>query len=131
MGVVDEITDGKARVLITSYSACSSCESKGLCGIAESATKQIIVPVSKNLFNIGEQVVVQMQRNLGLKAVTLAYMIPFVLLIFSIIVLNSMHMNELLSGLISLSILIPYFVALYFFRKRIDKTFTFKLRKAD
>jgi positive regulator of sigma E activity len=131
VGVVDEITNGKARVLITSYSACSSCESKGVCGIAESVTKQIFVPVSNNMFSIGEHVVIQMHRGLGLKAVILAYMVPFLLLIFSLFLLNSIHINELAIGLISLCILVPYYVALYFFRKKINKTFTFTLKKVN
>lgn len=128
-GVIKEIEKGLARVLITSYSSCANCESKLACGIGESTTKEIDVPVTNDLFSVGEQVVIIMKRSIGLKAVGLAYLVPFILLITSLGIFNSYHMSEILSGIISLSILIPYFLILYFLKDKLNKTFSFSLKK--
>lgn len=128
-GVIKEIDEGLAKVLITSYSSCVNCESKVACNIGESAIKEIDVPITSGFFSVGEQVIILMKRSIGIKAVTLAYFIPFVILMSSLAITNSFQLEEILSGIISIFILIPYFIILYLFRNKINKTFSFSLKK--
>lgn len=130
-GVVEEINDGLAKVNITTFSACAHCLSKEMCNITESAIRHIYAPVGDANIAEGETVKVLMKRTLGLKASLLAYFYPFILVILSILILTAIHLNELASGLISLSILVPYFFLLYMFRERLKRTFTFTLQKEN
>jgi len=128
-GVIKEIDEGLAKVLITSYSSCINCGSKVACGIGESAIKEIDVPITSGFFSVGEQVIILMKRSIGIKAVALAYFIPFVILISSLAITNSFQLKEIISGTISIVLLIPYFIILYLFRNKINKTFSFSLKK--
>jgi sigma-E factor negative regulatory protein RseC len=69
-----------------------------------------------------------MERATGYKAVAISYLGPLVLIIVSLIILDSMSVKEAVAGLISVSLLLPYFVVLYLFRKSINRSFIFKLK---
>lgn len=128
-GVIKEIEKGLAKVSIISYSSCVSCESKVACGIGESVNKEIDVPITTGIFSVGEHVVILMNRSLGFKAVGIAYLIPFIILITSLSILNSLQIKEILTGIISMGLLIPYFIILYILRNKLNSTFSFSLKK--
>ena len=88
-GIIEEITNGIATVNITSFSACSSCQSKAGCDMSESEEKQIHVAVDSNLFKKGELVKILMKRSLGLRATLIAYVLPFC---FVLIALNNINL---------------------------------------
>ena len=130
-GVIEEITDGLAKVRITSFSACANCLTKDSCGLLSGGVnKHIEIPDSKGEFQKGETVFINMRRSMGLKATLIAYIIPFFLIILTLLMLTSIRLKELYAGLISLSVLIPYFTGLYFFRDHLRRTFIFTMRKA-
>jgi sigma-E factor negative regulatory protein RseC len=114
-------------VSITSSSACSGCHAEGICGI--SGKQEKIVDI-KGKYNVspGDPVTILMEQSTGYKAVVLSYLIPLVIVISSLIALNSFSVSELISGLVSISLLVPYFLILYLFRKKINRSFTFTLK---
>ncbi len=128
-GIIENIKNGIAEINITSFSACSACESKSACQISESATKIIKVPVEKNEYKKGDTVRVLMKKTLGIRATLLAYIFPFIIIIFSLIILTSTGISEWLSGVISLLLLVPYYTILFLFRSSLQKTFQFTLNK--
>ena len=128
-GIIEELSQGTATVRFTQHAACGSCSAKMLCGMTESTDDKIIVPTNNLDLSLGEQVKLQMERSLGLKAVGLAYIIPIILFLTILLILNSVGFNELLSGLISLGILLPYFLILSFNKHLLKKTFTFSISK--
>lgn len=128
-GIVEEISQGSVKVRFTQHAACGSCSAKMLCGMTESTDDRVSVPVCSNNFSVGEQVKLQMIRSLGLKAVLLAYVLPVVLIITALLVFNLLGINELISGLFSLGILLPYFLILSFKKHLLKKTFTFSISK--
>ena len=131
-GVVEEISNGLVKVNIKSFSACAQCHSKQACGIIDSAHREVIVPIgNSNAISIGETVNVLMKRTMGIKATILAYIIPFLLVLSTVLILNSLHLHEVVVGLGSLGILIPYFIALYLGRERLRNTFSFTIQKID
>lgn len=129
-GVIEDISDGVASVNITTFSACSHCQSKSACNISENSSRIIEVPVLESTFSVGELVNIIMKRSLGMRAALLAYIFPFMLVLILILTLDSFHVNELITGLMSLLLLVPYFLGLYLYRDRLKKSFTFSLRKA-
>ncbi len=128
-GVIEEIVNGYAKVRISSFAACANCFAKASCGIPEGTTRHIEVPVREEVFSEGESVLVNMKRTMGMKATLIAYIVPFVLVITTLLILTSFHITELFSGLISLLVLLPYFIGLYFFSDHLRRSFIFTLRK--
>lgn len=129
-GVVEDISNGLAKVNITSFSACDNCTTKQACGITDNANREIVVPLTNNqAFSIGETVGIIMKRSMGWKATIFGYVIPFTLVLAVLLILNSLRLHEIIVGLGSLVILIPYFTLLYLVRERLRNTFSFTIMK--
>lgn len=131
-GIVDHSEPGKVRVRILSQSACSGCHAIGYCSVADVEEKLVEITSAEDaLWNEGDAVNVVMEQSAGTKAVILAYVVPLVILVASVITLVSVFSNEGLAALISLALLIPYYFILYLFRDRLRKEFTFKIESGD
>ena len=72
-----------------------------------------------------------MKQSLGYKAMLLAYGLPFLMVLMALIIFTTLHFSELIAGLGSLSILVPYYLIIYYFRDKLQKTFTFTIRKIN
>lgn len=129
LGTIDRIEDGVAHVMITSESACAACHAKGVCSAADQEEKFLDIPLREVSYEQGESVRVQVARRLGFKAVALGYFYPFLLLMAVLIFLIVSGAPELRAGSLALLSLIPYYLLLYVFRKRIESTFTFSIKK--
>lgn len=129
-GIITEILpDKKILVSILSDTGCASCSVKGACSASEVTEKIIeIKNFEQSYFNIGQNVTVYYKQSLGFRALFLAYVLPFIILFSSLIVLFSITKSEGFSGLISISMLIPYFVILYFSKNKIKETFSFSIK---
>ncbi len=128
-GIIEKIENGTARVMINSFSACSSCHSKETCGSNDLQQKEIVVKVPENQFKTGDMVMVSLKQALGYRAVLLAYVLPFSVIIFLLILLTQLGLSETLVGLMCLLFVVIYFYILYLFRNRHQKTFQFTLKK--
>lgn len=128
-GIIEDVRDNVAHVKINCESACAACHAKGVCGAADMAEKFLDIPVDKDSFTPGEPVRILIARKLGLKAVALGYIYPFMLLMIVLVGLTAAGVGELRAGLIALGSLGPYYLALFLWRKRIGHAFTFILKK--
>jgi sigma-E factor negative regulatory protein RseC len=129
LGIVDRIEGDVAHVKINSESACSACHAKGVCGAADQEEKFLNVPLSGGSYKTGEEVHVQVARRLGFKAVALGYFYPFLILMAVLILAILAGASELKAGSLALLSILPYYLLLYLFRKRIESTFTFSIKK--
>lgn len=129
-GKVVQITDACVHVQIAINDACQHCNSKKSCMIFNARERIIDVNCSNPQdYEIGEIVDLQMKTTIGLKAVWFAYVIPFLVLVGTIIVGVNIMDNELLVVLIAFGILALYYFLIYFKRKKINQIFTFTLLK--
>jgi len=128
-GIIDRIDGDRAHVRIMSQSACASCHAKGACSAADQEEKYIDVSLHGVPCRVGEAVRVEVAGHMGLKAVALGYFLPFLLLMGVLIALLSAGVPEMNAGLLSLGSLLPYYLLLYLFRKRIESNFTFSIKK--
>ncbi len=128
-GIIDHIEGDVAHVKINSVSACASCQAKGVCSAADQEEKYLDVPLDKANYREGEPVQVQVEKRLGFKAVALGYFYPFLLLMAVLIVLIATGVPELKAGIVALLSIFPYYLGLYLFRKRVENTFTFSIKK--
>ncbi|HXK82208.1 MAG TPA: SoxR reducing system RseC family protein [Bacteroidales bacterium] len=127
-GVVKEITDNAIRVEIIAQSACVSCKAKSICGV-DTQEKLIEIRNWNESYSIGENVMVLLREKLGLVALLYAYILPFILLLSVLLISLQMNVNEGLSALFSISVLIPYYIVLYLNRERLQKKFSFEIKK--
>ena len=126
-GTISKITNSTITVALEANINCEACKAKAACGASESSSKEIeidnpnLLEQTKQRFALNEAVAVEMQEELGLKAVFWAYLFPFILLV-SILLFASLFFSEGQAGLIALLVLIPYYITLYllnaFFKKK-------------
>ena len=128
-GIINKIDNYSIHVLIAQESACSECHASGVCNAADKENKIIEVERSDQQLQVGDKVILFGKQSIGLVAVLLAFVIPFVLILITLIILRATGTNESLSGGISLAILIPYYSILSIFNKKLKTKFKFEIKK--
>ncbi|HYX06285.1 MAG TPA: SoxR reducing system RseC family protein [Bacteroidales bacterium] len=128
-GIVSEVEGNRIKVNIVSQSACSSCHAKGACGMSEVQEKTIEVEDNSGSYRKGEWVNVILEQTLGYRALFLGYLLPFLVVLFTLILTISISGNEALSGILSLTILLPYYLVLFLMKGRIQRSFSFMIKK--
>jgi len=130
-GRILSIKDNLIKVQFLSLSACASCHAKGVCSAADMEEKIVEAHGLGSQFAVGEKVMVSLKQSMGFQAVFFGYVLPFLLTLSLLIILTAMDFNEAIAGGGALAVLLPYYVTLYILRKRIQKKFTFSVRKID
>lgn len=126
---VKEVNGSTLTATIVNQSACSTCHANGACTVADFQEKEIEIPVLSSHYVPGQEITVLFRESTGFKALFYGYLLPFLLVLFSLIAIFSETNNEVLAGLVSLGILIPYYITLYFFRNYLKKVFKFELEE--
>ena len=130
-GIIDEIVANRIQVLISQQTCCSECQAKEVCVPAENNQLFIEVENDHPAYKKGDKVVVFGEKTIGLQAILLAFVFPFILILSTLLILKPFDFNEVLSGSIALFVLVPYYVILSFFNKKIKARFKFDIRKED
>ena len=129
LGIVENIQGSHLSVRIVQTSACAACSAKGHCSSADSKDKIIdIIDTAASSYRVGEKVMVIGETSMGMMAVVLAFIIPFILLIFSLFLFMALMENELYSALLSLAIHIPYYFILWLNKTRLKQKFSFTIK---
>ncbi len=128
-GVVESITANIVNVKIISESACSACHAKGACSASDMQEKIIEAVPGKKSVKIGDWVTIISKESMGFKALFLGYVLPFLLVLFTLIICTKASLKESTAGILSLSILIPYYTVLYLSRDVIKKSFIFEIKQ--
>lgn len=128
-GRVKQIDNTRIQVQIMQASACSACEAKSLCHSAESKEKMIEVHAADAAdFEVGQEVMLVGTLSQGLKAVVYAYVIPLILMLAVLFLSLLWGMDEALSALLSIGVLIPYYLIIYLLRHHLTRKFSFTLK---
>lgn len=129
MGVVQSITDRMIKVSFLQETACSACHVQGVCSVPDGKDQEIEIINYSNQYSVGEQVNIVLEESLGMRALFLSYVIPFILVILILGIASAILKNDLQAGLLSLICLLPYYYILYLNKDKLKKTFSFKIRK--
>ena len=132
--------DGTVRVRIVQTSACAACKAKAMCASAESKEKEILALFvgeeakrregERQDIKLGDEVVVMVQQKMGWKAILLAYMLPFIVMMTVVAIGNGLlGIREEVIGTAALCAMGVYYIVLGFFKDRIQKDFSFTARK--
>lgn len=128
-GKIDWIEGSRVHVHFVSMSACASCHAKGVCTASDMESKEVEVTDSSGRFQEGEEVNILMRRSMGFKALIYGYVIPFLVVLATLIITSSLFASEAVAGIGSLAVLVPYYLWLYYNRERFRKSFHFELQK--
>lgn len=129
-GLVSKILEDKIIVSLKGNVNCEGCKAKAACGVSESNDKEIEVLKTNHSFKLNDDVNIVLKKELGLKAVFWAYLFPFIIMLFTLLVTSSFT-KEWIAGLSSLFILIPYYTLLYFFQENFRKVFKISIFKIN
>ena len=128
-GIVLSINGEKAHVQIVQTSACSACKARSMCMSSESQSKEMDAIMLEPM-KIGDKVEVEVRERLAWKAVLLAYILPFIVMLAIIAILDfATDWSEAIVGTLSLCGIALYYIGLSVFRNRLQKQFSFTARK--
>ena len=69
-----------------------------------------------------------MEASLGHKAVTIAYVIPLILLVISLMGAFVAGASELVCGLAAIAVIAIYYLLVWIFRSKLQNEYVFKLK---
>ena len=136
--------NGTALVRIVQTSACAACKAKAMCASAESAEKEMTVMLlGDGQWAAGDSVEVMVQQKMGWKAVVLAYLLPFFVMLAVMFIGNGLlamgdgatgllsdeAKREAVLGTVALCAMALYYLVLGMFKDKLQKEFSFTARK--
>lgn len=128
-GVVMSVNGNMAHVAIVQTSACSACKAKSMCMSSESRQKEMDAFMTEPMV-VGDKVEVEVREHLAWRAVLLAYVLPFVVMLVVMVALTCLTLyNEAIVGSVSLASIALYYIVLGAFKGRLQKQFSFTARK--
>ena len=137
--------DGTALVRIVQTSACAACKAKAMCASAESAEKEMTVMLlGDGQWAVGDSVEVMVQQKMGWKAVVLAYLLPFFVMLAVMFIGNGLlamgdgllamgdgAKREAVLGTVALCAMALYYLVLGLFKDKLQKEFSFTAKKKN
>ena len=138
--------DGTALVRIVQTSACAACKAKAMCASAESAEKEMTVVLlgeeamrregERRGFAVGDTVEVMVQQKMGWKAVILAYLLPFFVMLAVVAVGSGIgnriaEIGEEVIGTVALCAMAVYYIVLGLFKDKLQREFSFTAKRKN
>jgi len=127
-GIIEAVKENRVVVALNQVSACSACHAKGVCSLSEGIVKKIDIESPGNHYKVGDPVKIFLSESLGFKALFWGYLLPFLILMATLIIMSLATKNEIISGISAVAMLIPYYGILYLYKDRIRKIFVFKIK---
>lgn len=130
VGKIVSATQNEVLVQVERGGACAGCSNKTACMFGDSTTQVIPIKTSHaSSYVAGEEVTVSIQGSSGLKAVWYAYILPFILLITTFILVRLFIDSEPLQILFAFVPVALYYFILYKTRDKMDRKFNFSISK--
>lgn len=127
-GIIKSIGKGCIKVQIVQTSACAACKVSSHCNAAESKVKIVdVFGADVAGYQEGQQVVVWASKDVANRALLLGFGVPFLLLVCVLMIALKLTSNEGIAALVALGSLIPYYLALWMMRDRIQRQISFHL----
>ena len=130
-GIINSIQKNKFRILILQETACNNCTAKGGCSLSGQPDKIFEAESQDTSLKVGDKVRLTCKNQSGLLAVFLVFVIPFFLILFTLLMLRSIVSNEEISGGTALFVLVPYYIILTLFNKKLKTKFKFEIIKEN
>ncbi|HUX54776.1 MAG TPA: SoxR reducing system RseC family protein [Williamwhitmania sp.] len=131
LGRVVEVTHNSVRIAIDGVAGCGSCQAKSVCAMGDAVEKDLVVENKDLALNLNDQVRVILKQSQGMRAVTLGYVFPLIILLGVLISTVQVLGNEVEAGLFSVGAVGIYYLILRLFRKKLEEKFVFIVEKID
>lgn len=129
-GRIVSITPEFTSVEIISESACSACHAKSLCSLSDSKAKLVEVPTSGWAdWKVGDEVDVLLKASMGHKAVWLAYVVPLIVLVATLLILLETGAAEVVAGLSAIAAVAVYYLVIWLLRGWLRNEYIFNIKK--
>lgn len=130
-GIIESIdSDGHVQVRITQMAACAGCKVAAHCNASEQKVKVVdVYHCEQTDLSVGDSVVVSTSQTAAGKALLLGFGLPLILLLVVLTVMLIADCDEGMSAITALTVLLPYYLILWFCRDRIAGDIKFHIDK--
>lgn len=129
-GIVRAVNGDNIEVEIIVSSACSECHAKSICIPTDHRRETVIAQsLYGEQFDPGEKVQLVLKGSAGNKAVVLAYLLPFVVLMVTLFGTYAITKSELAGVIVSIAFVVIYYIVLKTQNKKIEQKFQFFVKR--
>ena len=131
-GIVRAIHGDQIEVEITISSACSECHAKSICIPSDHKRETVLAQSLYNEhFEVGDKVHLVLKGSAGGKAVVLAYLLPFFVLMVALFGTYAITKSELAGVIVSVVFVVIYYIILKTQNKKIEQNFQFFVKRME
>ena len=132
-GIVENIGQGIVKVRILQTSACAHWKVASHCNAAEAKEKIIDVRCEKdsNRYEVGQKVTIATSSSAVGRAMTVGFVLPFIVMVASLLMVLTFTGNEQLAALMAVLALIPYYLIIYLSRRQLSKGVVFTIEDSN
>ena len=131
-GIVRAIHGDQIEVEITISSACSECHAKSICIPSDHKRETVLAQsLYKEHFEVGDKVHLVLKGSAGGKAVVLAYLLPFIVLMIALFGTYAITKSELAGVIVSVVFVVIYYIILKTQNKKIEQNFQFFVKRME
>jgi sigma-E factor negative regulatory protein RseC len=131
-GIVRAIHGDQIEVEITISSACSECHAKSICIPTDHKRETVLAQSLYNEhFEVGDKVHLVLKGSAGGKAVVLAYLLPFIVLMVALFGTYAITKSELAGVIVSVVFVVIYYIILKTQNKKIEQNFHFFVKRME
>lgn len=131
-GIVRAIHGDQIEVEITISSACSECHAKSICIPSDHKRETVLAQSLYNEhFEVGDKVHLVLKGSAGGKAVVLAYLLPFIVLMVALFGTYAITKSELAGVIVSVVFVVIYYIILKTQNKKIEQNFHFFVKRME
>lgn len=131
-GIVRAIHGDQIEVEITISSACSECHAKSICIPSDHKRETVLAQSLYNEhFEVGDKVQLVLKGSAGGKAVVLAYLLPFLVLMVALFGTYAITKSELAGVIVSVVFVVIYYIILKTQNKKIEQNFQFFVKHME
>jgi positive regulator of sigma E activity len=117
-GLIYEVGKRGIKVRIGIVAGCADCQIKGNCNMADQTEKELSIECDPSPFRVGQRVKVSLKSTLAKNALFMRYILPFFILITTMIISSAFLNDETTVAIVSISLLTLYYFIFFLFKNR-------------
>ena len=123
--IVTDCSGGQATLSLMEVEDCHHCHLKSLCKLSDDPSLQ----VSDHGLHVGDMVKIYLRPSQAFAASFLAYLLPSLLIVAALVVGSLLGLGDIWLAIVSLGVLLPYYLVLSWTRKRFKSLIDLQVQK--
>ena len=118
IGLISAVDGSKVSVRLVDDPTCHSCSMASFCNMDEDRS---LLELDSQVpgWKVGEEVMVKLRNSAGLTATLLAYVLPFLLVVATLLLILKLGYGEMIAASVSLLVLVPYYIVVHLLKGRL------------